>query len=84
MNIRINGVSFDTDVLSTKPVPVEKVARGDILVIDRGYGAGAIAVLDRISDEDGIVFTGEHGEAFFDYGVTVNVVTGLAINDEEE
>ena len=84
MNIRINGVSFDTNVLSTKPVPVEKVARGDILVIDRGYGAGAIDVLDMISCEDGIVFTGEHGEAFFDYGVTVNVVTGLAINDEEE
>lgn len=84
MNIRINGVSFDTDVLSTKPVPVEKVARGHILIIDRGYGAGAIAVLDMISYEDGIVFTGEHGEEFFDYGVTVNVVTGLAINYEEE
>ena len=84
MNIRINGVSFDTDVLSTKPVLVEKVARGSLLLIDRGYGAGVIAVLDRVSYEDGIVFTGEHGEAFFDYGVTVNVVTGLAINYEEE
>lgn len=84
MNIRINGVSFDTDVLSTKPVPVEKVARGHLLVIDRGYGAGAIAVLDRISYEDGIIFTGGHGEEFFDYGVTVNVVTGLTINYEEE
>ena len=84
MNIRINGVSLDTDVLSTKPVLVEKVARGSLLLIDRGYGAGAIAVLDRISYEDGIVFTGEHGEALFDYGVTVNVVTGLAINYEEE
>lgn len=84
MNIRINGVSLDTDVLSTKPVPVEKVARGHLLIIDRGYGAGVIDVLDRVSCEDGIVFTGEHGEAFFDYGVTVNVVTGLAIDYEEE
>ena len=84
MNLRINGVRFDTDVLGTKPVPVEKVARGHLLIIDRGYGAGAIAVLDRVSDEDGIVFTGEHGEEFFDYGVTVNAVTGLAINYEEE
>ena len=84
MNIRINGVSFDTNVLSTKPVPVEEVPPGCLLIVDRGYGAGAIAVLDRVSYEDGIVFTGEHGEEFFDYGVTVNVVTGLAINYEEE
>lgn len=84
MNISINGASFDADVLSTKPVLVEKVARGHLLLIDEGYGAGVIAVLDRISYEDSIVFTGEHEEAFFDYGVTVNVVTGLAINYEEE
>ena len=84
MNISINGASFDADVFSTKPVPVEKVTPGSLLLIDRGYGAGVIAVLDRISYEDGIVFTGEHGEAFFDYGVTVNVVTDLAINYEEE
>ena len=84
MHININGVSFDADVLSTEPVLVEKVAPGHLLLIDEGYGVGALAVLDKTCYDDGIVFTGEHIDAFFDYGVTVRVVVGLTLNYYEK
>ena len=80
MHININGVSFDADVLSTEPVLVEKVAPGHLLLIDEGYGKSVLAVLGMSDYEDGIIFNGEHSEAFFNYGVTVRIVVGLTLN----